>query len=132
MRAQAAVARARIALGDRGPAARWLAETERELIAGTELLTPADCFADLAGVRLDLGRHDETEERVDAMDRSDDRDWSRPALVKAYVLIGELNRAAAQAVRIDARDDRAIRAYLLLAEHAPWDEALRWLALHQT
>ncbi|MEV5493471.1 hypothetical protein AB0L47_36825 [Streptomyces bobili] len=129
VRAQAAVARARIALGDRDPAARWLAETESELEAAPELLTPTDCFADLAGVSIDLGRYDETEERVDAMDRSDDRDRSRLALVEEYVLIGELDRAAAQAVRIDARSDRAIEAYLLLAEHAPWDEACRWLRL---
>lgn len=37
--------------------------------------------------------------------------------------------AAAQAVRIDARGDRAIEAYLLLAERVPWDEASRWLRL---
>lgn len=127
--AQAAVAQARIALGDHEAAERWLIKAAPQLASDPELLIHRDRCEALAAVQIGVGRYDEAEEPIEDMVRSDIRDQSRLALVKVYLGIGELERAAVQAQYVDPSSDEAVEAYILMAEHAEWPDACRWLCL---
>lgn len=127
-KAQAAVARARVALGDRETAARWLAGAEAAVAADPVAAESSWWFADLAPVQLGLGRFDQVERTVAGMSRHEE-DWARSVLVRIFLAEGETERAGAQARRIDPGSDRAVEAYIDLAEHTGRDEARRWLML---